>query len=129
MLSFAERTVTVTIDTDECLKCESKACVTACKTYARGILQLVDGLPSVAHLDEEGVKRAGTECLACEYECFMRGRGAIGIEVPIKGLPEYLAKRGLPPLRAGARLSQASAGPGRSVRTAAKLRRPRWGYS
>ena len=101
MLSFAERTATVTIDTDECLKCESKACVSACKTYARGILQLLDGLPSVAHLDEEGVKRAGTECLACEYECLMRGRGAIGIEVPIKGLPEYLAKRGLPPLEQG----------------------------
>ena len=98
MLSFAERTISVFIDTQKCLECESKACVAACQKYARGILQLVDGRPSVAHLDDEGVKRKGTECLACEYECLFRGRDAIRIEVPIKGLPEYLAKRGLPRL-------------------------------
>ncbi|MFH0916850.1 MAG: hypothetical protein V1912_10435 [bacterium] len=96
MLTFSERTITVSVDTDKCLLCESKACISACQTYARGILQLKDGLPSVAHLDEEGVRRGGTECLACEYECLFRGRGALSIEVPIKGLPEYLAKRGLP---------------------------------
>ena len=96
MLSFEERTITVSVDTDLCPRCETKACVTACATYARGILQLVDGRPSVAHLDAEGVKRGGTECLACEYECRARGLGAIAIDVPIRGLPEYLAARGLP---------------------------------
>ena len=96
MLCFDERTITVSIDTDKCPRCPTKACVSACRTYDRGILQLKDGIPSVAHLDAEGVKRAGTECLACEYECFFRGLDAIRIDVPIKGLPEYLAKRGLP---------------------------------
>jgi len=96
VLCFSERTITLSIDTDKCPQCQSKACVTACEKYARGILQLVDGRPSVAHLDKEGVMRGGTECLACEYECLFRGRDAISIDVPITGLPEYLAKRGLP---------------------------------
>jgi len=93
MLSFSERTITVSIDTDKCPQCPTKACISACRTYARGILELKDGVPSVDHLDAEGVKRGGTECLACEYECLFRGLGAIAIEVPIKGLPEYLARR------------------------------------
>ena len=97
MLTFAERTITVSIDTDKCPQCESKACVAACRKYARGILELKDGVPSVVHLDAEGVKRGGTECLSCEYECLFHGRQAIIIDVPIKGLPEYLAKRGLAP--------------------------------
>ena len=97
MLTFSERTITVSIDTGKCPHCESKACIAACRTYARGILELKDGIPTVDHLDAEGVKRSGTECLACEYECLFRGLGAIAIEVPIKGLPEYLAKRGFLP--------------------------------
>ena len=96
MLIFSERTITVSIDTDKCPDCESKACIAACRNYARGILELRDGVPSVDHLDAEGVKRGGTECLACEYECRLRGLGAIAIEVPIQGLPEYLARRGFP---------------------------------
>ena len=95
MLAFSERTITVSNDTEKCPQCESKACISACQTYARGILELKDGVPSVAHLDPEGVERGGTECLACEYECRLRGRSAIAIEVPIKGLPEYLTRRGL----------------------------------
>jgi len=87
----------------------SKACVAACHKYARGILELKDGIPSVVHLDAEGVKRGGTECLACEYECRFRGRQAISIDVPIKGLPEYLAKRGLP--QTGAPLVADESGP------------------
>jgi hypothetical protein len=93
---FDERTITVLIDRGKCPECTTKACIAACQTYARGILQLKDGLPSVDHLDTDGVKRGGTECLACEYECLFRGLQAIHIDVPIKGLPEYLAKRGLP---------------------------------
>jgi hypothetical protein len=33
--------------------------------------------------------------LACEYACWQRGKDAIRIDVPIKGLDEYLKKRGL----------------------------------
>jgi hypothetical protein len=33
--------------------------------------------------------------LACEIACKFEGNKALEIEVPIKGLDEYLAKRGL----------------------------------
>ena len=56
---FHERTITVSIDTDKCPECQTKACIAACQTYARGMLELKDGVPSVAHLDQEGVKRGG----------------------------------------------------------------------
>lgn len=93
MLCFSERTIQVSIDTDRCAGCETKACVEACRTYARGMLELRDGAPSVAHLEDDEVKRVGTECLACEYECWFRGKSAITIDVPIKGLDEYIAAR------------------------------------
>ena len=91
MLEFAERTMIVRVDTAACPDCETKACVAACETYSRGILRLRDGLPSVAHLAPREVVRKGTECLACEYACRMRGRGALAIEVPIEGLDAYRA--------------------------------------
>ena len=65
------------------------------KKYARGILELKDGVPSVEHLTAEEVLRLGTECLACEFACTFHGNKAITIDVPVAGLPEYLAKRGL----------------------------------
>lgn len=96
MYEFSERTMTVAIDRSLCAACETKACVEGCRRYARGILQLDEsGLPSVDHLTDAEVKRRGTECLACEYECWFRGRSAIEIEVPIEGLDEYLETRGL----------------------------------
>lgn len=94
-MEFEERTIKIFIDTSKCPDCESKACIAACKLYSRGILQLVDGKPSVSHLDPEEIKRRGTECLACEYQCGKNGKSAIRIEVPIKGLSEYIATRNL----------------------------------
>ena len=94
-MEFEEGTIKVTIDTSKCPDCTTKACVEACKVYSRGILQLSDGIPSVGHLAPEEVKRRGTECLACEYACWQRGFNAIHIEVPIRGLDDYLRKRGL----------------------------------
>ena len=94
-MEFEERTIKVIIDTTKCPDCSSKAFVDACQVYARGILQLNDGMSSVSHLSPEEVKRKGTECLACEYACWQRGKDAIRIEVPIKGLDEYLGKRNL----------------------------------
>jgi hypothetical protein len=91
VLEFAERTITVRIDTAACGACEAKACVLACETYSRGILRLSDGLPSVEHLTPSEVVRKGTECLACEYECRVRGKGALSIEVPVEGLDAYRA--------------------------------------
>ena len=89
-MEFQEQTIKIVIDESKCQACETKACIAACKTYARGILILKDGIPAV----EGDAKRLGTECLACEYECLFRGKGAIRIEAPTPGLEEYREKHG-----------------------------------
>jgi hypothetical protein len=86
--------MTVTVDTAACRSCASKACVTACEKYSRGMLRLADGAPSVAHLSDEEVRRQGTECLACEHACRLRGEGALRINVPVEGLDDYLTAVG-----------------------------------
>ena len=94
MLEFAERTLKVKIDTSKCDTCATKACADACKKYARGVLGIDDqGRASVAHRSEDEVLRLGTECLACELACKTSGNDAITIEIPIKGLDEYIQKR------------------------------------
>ncbi len=92
-MEFQERTITIRIDDAKCEACATKACIEACKTYSRGILTLKDGKPTVEGTPEE-LARKGTECLACEYECWFRGNSAISIEVPIKGLDAYRKKHG-----------------------------------
>ena len=94
-MEIKEKSSTVHVDVTKCGACESKACIAACKKYARGILELKDGAPSVAHLSAEEVLRLGTECLACEFACTFHGNKGLTIDVPVVGLPEYLAKRGL----------------------------------
>jgi len=54
-----------------------------------------DGKPALGG-DAEFAKRVGTECLACEYECWFRGNKAITIDAPIPGLDEYKKKYGVP---------------------------------
>jgi Fe-S-cluster-containing dehydrogenase component len=95
VLEIKEKSITVKIDTSKCDTCETKACAAACKKFARGYLQIVDGRPSVEHLSAEEILRLGTECLACEIACRFDGNKAIEIDVPIEGLDAYLAKRGL----------------------------------
>ena len=92
-MEFYERTIKMIIDESKCEECTTHACVDACKTFSRGILSLKDGKPAVeASVDE--LTRKGTECLACEYECWFRGNGAITIEVPIEGLSDYRQRHG-----------------------------------
>jgi hypothetical protein len=93
-MHFEERTIKVIIDEEKCLGCKTHACVQACKTYDRGILVIKDGKPALGG-DAEFAKLRGTECLACEYECWFRGNGAITIEAPIPGLDEYRKKHGV----------------------------------
>ncbi len=93
-MEFKERSIKVVIDTSKCPDCTTKACIEACKTFDRELLQLNDGKPSVSHISAEEVIRRGTECLACEYACWQRGLNVIHIEIPIKGLDEYI--HGLP---------------------------------
>ena len=93
-MRFEEKTIKVIIDEEKCLNCTTHACIDACKKYARGILVLKDGKPGLGGDLEFGKKR-GTECLACEYECWFRGNSAITIEAPILGLDEYRKTRGV----------------------------------
>lgn len=96
MLEFAEKSLKVKIDTNKCDSCQSKACVAACKKYARGILAIDEkGRVSIGNYSEEEVLRLGTECLACEFACEFYGNNAIKIEIPIVGLDEYKKKRGI----------------------------------
>lgn len=87
---FNERTIKVIIDRSRCAECRTKACVKACSLYDRGILVLRGGMPAL----REGANpiREGTECLACEEECRLRGFNVITIEAPIPGLQEYREK-------------------------------------
>ncbi len=93
-MHFEERTIRVSIDTEKCVACETHVCVEACKKYARGILVIKDGAPALGG-DGEFAKLRGTECLACEYECWFRGKGAIVIDAPVPGLDEYRKRHGV----------------------------------
>ncbi len=93
-MEFEERTIKVIIDEVKCEGCTSYACVAACKLYSRAILVRKDDKLALAG-DAEFAKRVGTECLACEYECRIRGNAAITILAPTPGLDEYRRKRGL----------------------------------
>lgn len=88
-MRFSERSLTVHVDLPRCAECDSKACIAACAQYDRGVLQLKDGAPSVAHLEESELRRRATECLACELACQLRGLGALTIEVPIEGFDAF----------------------------------------
>ncbi len=93
-MEFEERTIKVIIDETKCEGCKTYACVSACKQYSRAVLVLKDG-KLTASGDAEFIKRVGTECLACEYQCRTRGNGAITILAATPGLDEYRRKRGL----------------------------------
>jgi hypothetical protein len=88
MIEFKERTIKVTIDDSKCPNCKTKACIKGCSLYNRGILKLQAGKPAVL-MNASEVARTGTECLACEYECWFRGLNAIRIEVPMPELDEF----------------------------------------
>ena len=88
MIEFKERTIKVTIDDSKCPNCKTKACIKGCSLYDRGILRLQAGKPTILISPSE-VARQGTECLACEYECWFRGLNAIKIEAPMPELDEF----------------------------------------
>ena len=87
---FEEQAIKVIIDQGRCEECATKACVKGCELYNRGMLVIKNGLPTL----KEGVdsKRMGTECLACEEECRLRGFNSIRIGAPIDGLSEWVKK-------------------------------------
>jgi len=75
------RTGSVFVDDARCEGCTSLACVKACSMYGGYLYRVEDG-KMVLGIPEEQVPRACNECLACEYECRMRGQGALRLELP-----------------------------------------------
>ncbi len=87
--SFKTMTGTLYIDHSACSTCNSKICVDECKY---GVLKVEDGKPVLAISEEEAAKGKCTECLACELACFLEGKKAIYVHLPIPGLKEYREK-------------------------------------
>ena len=91
--AFKTPTGEVTLDHSVCARCDSKACVTACVPQ---ILKLAeDGLPVLAVTPEEAARGRCIECLACEVDCRALGAGGGLVALPVPGLDEYRAARGM----------------------------------
>jgi len=78
---YAFRTGRVLVDERACEGCESLACVKACSLYGGYLYRVRDGRMALG-IPLDTVSKKCNECLACEYECRLRGRGALRIELP-----------------------------------------------
>jgi hypothetical protein len=87
MYCFETRTGRVCIDHEKCEGCRTLACVKACSLYGSGILRAQAG-KLVLSIPLEETRRRGTECLACEIECYFHGQQAITISLPMVGPEE-----------------------------------------
>lgn len=94
MYEFEFRTGKVVIDRSKCEGCSTYACVKACSLYGRGVLSVRGGKPALA-IERSETARLCIECLACEQDCWLEGKGAIRITLPIPGLEEYRKRVGL----------------------------------
>lgn len=83
LFSFATLTGEITFDHDQCLKCESKSCITAC---AVEILSLEKDKPVLNISKDDARKGKCIECLACELECYFHGNKGCRIDLPIEDL-------------------------------------------
>jgi len=81
----------VHIDLEICDDCATKACIKACNQPFMGeVLKLEGGRPSLAKSPAE-IERGGcTDCVACELDCELYGKGALSIQVPMPDLGRYL---------------------------------------
>lgn len=86
---------TITINLDECKLCTTQACIAACSIpYMGNILTLENNLP-VFKVGPEAIRKgACTECLGCEFECILNGRGALKIDLPMPELDAWLKQEG-----------------------------------
>lgn len=87
LYEFEFRTGRALIDHTKCGGCTSYACVKACSLYGRRILRLQGGKP-VLSVPRDEAKRLCIECLACEWDCLSKGKGAITLVLPIQGLED-----------------------------------------
>jgi succinyl-CoA synthetase beta subunit len=82
---------TITYDHKVCRDCESRICIKECVPQ---ILKEENGVPVLAIAAEDAARGKCTECLACETECVIRGRGGAFIDLPIPGLDAPAAGSG-----------------------------------
>jgi hypothetical protein len=99
-LEFKAKTAKITIDYSRCEPALSNtsnpscgfACVKACRLYGRSILKIEGNKPVLVVTEPAEIERLDNECLGCEYECMIHGKGCISIELPLSGLEEYREK-------------------------------------
>jgi Fe-S-cluster-containing dehydrogenase component len=83
----------VCFDLSLCKGCTSKACVKACNQLNMGkILKIENGLPQLSVSEEEAKRGACTECLSCELDCRLEGKGGVQVILPQPDLERYLKK-------------------------------------
>ncbi|MBM4309137.1 MAG: hypothetical protein FJ123_20605 [Deltaproteobacteria bacterium] len=83
----------VCFDLSLCEACSSKACVEACNQLNMGkILKTESGLPHLRVSEEEAKKGACTECLSCELDCRLEGKGGVQVILPQPELEKFLKK-------------------------------------
>ncbi len=91
--TFKTPTGEITYDHSVCAACPTKVCVGACVPR---ILKLSDeGLPVLNVTLDEAARGRCTECLACEVDCAAHGAGGGHVSLPVPGLGEYRAARGM----------------------------------
>src|SRR5512137_2943663 len=91
-LVFAVRSRgSVSIDLTQCAGCETRACIAVCTSQGGPlVLDAERGIPMLRWTLDE-VERGGcVECLGCELDCALRGRGAVTIRLPMPRFEDYL---------------------------------------
>ncbi|MBU0571433.1 MAG: hypothetical protein KJ995_04155 [Candidatus Omnitrophica bacterium] len=74
----------ISIDYSKCRDCESKACTKFCQSSTlEPVLKIENGIPVTTDSSKIEKKNWCTECLACELNCGLYGKGAIRIELPL----------------------------------------------
>lgn len=68
-----------------CISCDSKVCISECQG---GILTEKDGVPVLNISIKDASAGKCTECLACEVECLVHGKGGGRIDLPVPGLDD-----------------------------------------
>jgi hypothetical protein len=82
----------VSFDLDTCVKCPTKACVTACNAPNLAcVLELKGDVPGLRISAEDAAKGGCIECLACELACDTDGIGGITFALPMPELDAELA--------------------------------------
>jgi len=76
---------TISIDRNACMECTTQACVRHCTSSTMDpVLKISDGIPELSQTDVKTESGWCVECLACELDCSLYGRGAIQTTFPEK---------------------------------------------